>query len=160
MEPTEIPGDWDTLREREPGDPETVSPGAPESHDDQPPVMTLMAASWADLVGMLAVCTAALVAVMALGNRPALPVFGWAATLAVIWWLLSASALVLVRQGTPGMLMAGVHFKDTVDPPRIGWVVAAALAGALTLGLLGLLGSRRSILCMAASSELTAEDSD
>ncbi len=160
MEPAEIPGDWDTLTERERVDPDEVSPQTPDGDDEQPTVMTLMAASWADLVAMLAVCTAALVTVMVLGNRPALPAFGWAAVLALVWWSFSAGALVLVRQGTPGMLLAGTSFKDPVDPARVGWVVAAAFAGVLTLGLPGLLGSGSSILSLAASSELTADAVD
>lgn len=160
MEPDDIPGDWDTLTEREREDTDSAPPRAPDDDDEQPTVMTLMAASWADLVAMLAVCTAALVTVMVLGNRPALPAFGWAAALALVWWSFSAGALVLVRQGTPGMLMAGTSFKDPVDPARVGWVVAAALAGVLTLGLPGLLGSGSSILSLAASSELTADAVD
>lgn len=160
MEPADIPGDWDTLTERERVDSDEVPTQTPDGDDEQPTVMTLMAASWADLVAMLAVCTAALVTVMVLGNRPALPAFGWAAVLALVWWSFSAGALVLVRQGTPGMLLAGTSFKDPVDPSRVGWVVAAAFAGVLTLGLPGLLGSESSILSLAASSELTADAVD
>ena len=157
MDQSEIPGDWDTLAEREPGNLDSMSPPDPDYTNERPPVMTLMASSWADLVAILAVCTAALIAVMVLGNRPALPVFGWAAVLAVVWWSFAAAATVLVRQGTPGMLLAGLSFKDQVDPARIGLILTAALVGVLTLGLPGLLGGKRSILPLAAASELTTD---
>ena len=157
-EPSEIPRDWDTLTDREQGDSVETFEDNSGSEDQRPPIITLMASSWADLVGMLAVCTAALIAVMILGNRPAIPAFGWAAFLALVWWVFAAWALVLIRQGTPGMLMAGMSFKDPVDPARIGWVLAAALLGVVTIGLPGLLGSDNSILSAAASSELSLDD--
>ena len=157
-ERSDIPRDWDTLADREQQGPAEIVERVVESDNPQPPIITLMAAFWADLVGVLAVCTAALLAVMILGNRPAIPAFGWAAVLALVWWIFSASALVLVRQGTPGMLMAGMCFKDPVDPARIPWVLAAALFGVLTMGLPGLLGNNNSILRAAASADLILDD--
>jgi hypothetical protein len=111
-----------------------------------------MAASWADLVSMLAVCTAALAAILAIGERPALPAFSWAVALALVWWLFAATVLIIVRQATPGMLLAGVSFSDPVAPERVGWVLAAALVGVATLGLSGGIGGERPILCRAAAS--------
>ena len=69
---------WDALNER----PARVQPGPTpqqESNEDDPgpPLITLMATSWADLVGMLAVCTGALIAILILGERPTLPAFAW-----------------------------------------------------------------------------------
>ena len=54
----QIPGDWDALVDRSPAarSPAAVTTG-PDRHG--PPVLTLMASAWADLVGMLAVCTGA-----------------------------------------------------------------------------------------------------
>lgn len=156
MKPADIPDDWDALAER--GDAPPVEPGAPAAtHGAAPPPVTLMAASWADLVAMLAVCTGGLIAVMAVGQRPALPAFAWAAGLAVAWWVSAAAVLVVVRQGTPGMLLAGVRFVDAVPPRLVPRVLAAALLGALTLGAPGLLGSRLSPLAAAARSRLEGD---
>jgi hypothetical protein len=153
----EIPQNWDALTDRAPS-PE--DPGHPlpdrSDHGFGPPVLSLMAASWADLVSMLAVCTCALVAILALGEQPTTPAFGWAIALSAAWWVFAASVLVVVRQGTPGMLLAGVSFDRPVLPPRVVWVLAAALVGVLSLGLTGVLGSRRSILAVAAESEIVS----
>ena len=149
----QIPGDWDALVDRSPAarPPAAVTTG-PDRHG--PPVLTLMASAWADLVGMLAVCTGALVAILLLGERPALPAFSWAAALAVVWWIFAASILVVVRQATPGMLLAGVSFSDPVPPRRVGWVLAAALVGVANLGLSGVIGGFGSILRLAATSDV------
>jgi hypothetical protein len=149
----QIPGDWDALMDRSAGSDATDST-ALDTDSAAPPVLTLMAVSWADLVAVLAVCTATLLAILALGERPALPAFGWAAGLALAWWLFAAAVLTVVRQGTPGMLLAGVSFSDPVPPSRVGWVLAAALVGIGTLGLTGLLGFRGSILRAAARSDV------
>jgi hypothetical protein len=64
-----IPGDWDALVDR-------GADGGPPSHSAtepdplEPPMLTVMASAWADLVGILAVCTAALVAILVLGELP------------------------------------------------------------------------------------------
>jgi hypothetical protein len=148
-----MPGDWDTLMDRGVNDgsppPTAAGPDAPE-----PPALTVMAAAWADLVGILAVCTGALVAILLLGERPALSAFAWAAALGVAWWIFSAAVLVVVRQATPGMLLAGVSFSDPVRPNRVCWVLVAALLGVITAGLSGVVGGRRSILRRAAASEI------
>jgi len=156
-----IPNDWDALSDRGvEGQPEHNSPPIAENGEPGPPVITLMAISWADLVAMLAVCTAALMAILLLGERPALPAFAWSAGLALVWWLFAGSVLVVVRQGTPGMLLAGVSFEGSVAPRRVPGVLMAALFGVATLGLPGLLGDRRSLLRVAAVSDLVMEESD
>lgn len=157
----EIPNDWDALVDRRAElQTEGASPAPAEDAEPGPPVITLMAISWADLVAMLAVCTGALTAILLLGERPALPAFAWSAGLALAWWLFAASVLVVVRQGTPGMLMAGVNFDHTVAPRRVLGVLAAALFGVLTLGTTGFLGGHRSLLRVAAAADLVMEASD
>jgi len=148
-----IPGDWDALVDRSPGIGAQAS-GTTGSDPHGPPALTLMASAWADLVGMLAVCTSALIAILVLGERPALPAFAWAAALAVVWWTFAAAVLVVVRQGTPGMLLAGVSFSDPVPPRRVGWVLVAAVVGVATLGLSGVIGGFGSILRLAAGSDV------
>ena len=151
----DIPGDWDTLTDRS-GSTDGTGPASepPPDREFDPALITLMATSWADLVSMLAVCTCALVAILALGERPTFSAFAWAAVLSFLWWGFAAALLVVVRQGTPGMLLAGVSFDDAVAPDRVPWVLAAALLGVVTLGLTGVLGSRRSILALAAESNV------
>ena len=153
----DIPGDWDTLADRTgPRDETGLAPSPQPDRDYDPALVTLMAISWADLVSMLAVCTCALVAILALGERPTFSAFPWAAVFSALWWFFAAAVLVVVRQGTPGMLLAGVNFDATVSPDRVPWVLAAALVGVATLGLPGVLGSRRSILALAARSNVVS----
>jgi len=154
----DIPPDWDSLPDRE----ITVSAGEDVmSHEEpEPPALMLMAASWGDLVGMLAVCTGSLIAVMALGQRPALAAFGWAAVLALVWWSCAAAALVVIRQGTLGMLLAGVRFSEPVAPARVPRVLAAAALGVVTLGAPGLLGAHLSPLRAAAAVDIVADTGD
>lgn len=153
-----IPPDWDSLADR--SDEPLLTEEVSTFNDHEPPALTLMAASWADLVGMLAVCTGCLITLMVLGQRPALAAFSWAAALSLLWWICAAAVLVVVRQGTPGMLLAGVRFDDPVGTRRVLRVLAAALFGVVTLGLPGLLGSQHSPLRIAAASELVADTSD
>ena len=157
----DIPNDWDALVDRGAGGgPEPDLPPPSEMDDPQPPVITLMAVSWADLVAMLAVCTSTLVAILLLGERPTLPAFAWSAALALVWWIFAGSVLVVVRQGTPGMLLAGVCFNDHIAPRRVPGVLTAALFGVATLGLLGLLGNQGSVLRLAAAANLVMDDSE
>lgn len=146
-----MPGDWDALVDRS-TDVDPPRRSASDLDPQGPPPLTLMASAWADLVGMLAVCTAALVAILVLGERPALPAFAWAAALGFLWWAFAAAVLVVVRQATPGMLLAGVSFSEPVQPRRVGWVLVAAFVGVVTLGLSGIVGGRGSILHLAAAS--------
>jgi hypothetical protein len=113
-----------------------------------------MASAWADLVGILAVCTGALIAILVLGERPALPAFAWAAALGVVWWAFAAAALVVVRHATPGMLLAGMSFSGAVRPQRIFWVLVAALVGVATFGLSGIIGGRGTALRLAAATDV------
>lgn len=145
-----MPRDWDELMDRGAEIGPAQQPAGVEGPPD-PRTLTLMAAAWADLVGILAVCTGALVAILMLGERPALPAFAWAVVLGVLWWAFAAAILVVVRQGTPGMLLAGVSFAEPVEPRRVGWVVAAALVGVVTLGAIG---GNAPILRTAAGSEV------
>ncbi len=148
-----MPGDWDALVDR-PSGVSPVRPSLPGRDHRLPPVLTVMASAWADLVGMLAVCTGALIAILVLGERPALPAFVWAAALALVWWAFASAVLVVVRQATPGMLLAGMSFSDPVRPQRVVWVLAAALAGVATFGLSGIIGGRGSTLRLAAASDV------
>jgi hypothetical protein len=146
-----MPNDWDALVDRS-----AESASAQRSSADPnlhgPPLLTMLASAWADLVGILAVCTAALIAILILGERPAVGAFGWAAALGVVWWSFAAAVLVVVRQATPGMLLAGVSFSDPVPPKRVGWVLMAALIGVVTLGLSGVIGGRGAFLHLASAS--------
>jgi hypothetical protein len=148
-----MPGDWDALVDR----PSGAVPERPElpGHNHQlPPVLTVMASAWADLVGILAVCTGALIAILVLGERPALPAFAWAATLGVVWWAFAAAVLVVVRSATPGMLLAGMSFSGAVRPRRVVWVLVAALLGVGTFGLSGIVGGRGLALRLAAATDV------
>ena len=153
-DPTGVPGDWDALRDRLPESDRQPELPATDEGGSKPPPVALMAAAWADLVGILGVCTGALLALLAVGERPALAVFPWAAVLALVWWVFAAVALVVVRQGTPGMLLAGVVFEHQVAKSRVPWVLLAALLQVATLGLVGFLGARNSPLRVAAASPL------
>ena len=148
-----MPGDWDALVDR----PSEVGPARsslPSHNHHPPPALTVLASAWADLVGMLAVCTSALIAILVLGERPALPAFAWAAALGFVWWAFAASVLVVVRQATPGMLLAGMSFSEAVRPQRVVWVLAAALVGVATFGLSGIIGGRGSALRLAAATDV------
>ena len=73
--------------------------------------------------------------------------------------LAAAAALVVVRQVTPGMLLAGVRFREPVPASRLPHVLLAALLGVVTLGSIGALGARISPLAAAAASVLESDDS-
>ena len=144
----EFPANWDVLRDgdeapSEAGPPDNGSPTAP------PPILALLAASWGDAVAALAVCTTALASLAADGPAVDPAALPWAAALGVVWWF-AAAALVVVRQGTPGMLLAGIAFPERVSPARLAGVLAAALLHAALLGLPSLLGPRRSPVAVAA----------
>jgi hypothetical protein len=147
-----IPKDWDALSDREPDRVREPSDlGAPGPH---PPLLTSMASAWADLVVLLAVCTGALVGVLLMGERPTLAAFGWALVLALSWWVFAAAVLVVVRHGTPGMLLAGIRFDRAVSNDRVFWVMVAALVGVATLGLSAVAGGY-AVLRLAAGRGLT-----
>jgi hypothetical protein len=148
-----MPGDWDALVDRPSGAAPERSERPGHSHH-LPPALTVIASAWADLVGILAVCTGALIAILVLGERPALPVFAWAAMLGVVWWAFAAAVLVVVRGATPGMLLAGMSFSEAVRPRRVFWVLVAALVGVATLGLSGIIGGRGLALRLAAATDV------
>lgn len=160
-----FPNNWDVLHdstlEDEPLEDEPLEdPAATPDVSGSPPLINLLASSWADAVAVLGVCTAALVGLNAAGHGGLLIAFPWAVVLGVVWWAVAAAALVGIRQGTPGMLLAGVVFNDRVAPGRVAVVIAAAAVSALLLGLPGLLGPRRSPLAVAAASELGSAATD
>jgi hypothetical protein len=152
-EPPEVPPDWDQLHEQEaePGrEPSEVHPG----RTGRPPVIGLVGAAWGDLVCVLAVAAAALLALAVLGEpagRAALP---WAVALGVAWWAAAAAALVVVRQATPGMLLAGIAFDRPVPRHRVPWVVGAGLLVWASFGIAALAGARGSPLRLAAAVEV------
>ena len=149
-----IPNNWDVLHESPPD--ENQVDGAPPTDDPTgvPPTLNLLASSWADTVVSLGVCTATLFGLNAAGHHPSLPALPWAFALGVLWWLAAAAALILNRQATPGMLLAGIVFSDRVAPNRVAAVIGAAAVSALLLGLPNLLGPRHSPLAFAAASKL------
>jgi hypothetical protein len=151
-EPT-IPNDWDALADRNP----PAGDDLPESRFPTPPLLTMMAACWADLVVLLAVCAGALITILVMGERPSLAALWWAALLALLWWIVAAAALVIVRQGTPGMLLAGVRFRELVPQHRVWWVMVSALFGVATLGLSALVGDS-ALLRAAGQSSLQLLD--
>lgn len=151
-EPREIPTNWDILHPTALDEAEPDRVAADEDPDKAPPVINVLAASWADAVAALAVCTLALVGLNAAGHEGLLNALPWAATLGVVWWLVAAAVLVTIRQGTPGMLLAGFHFSDLVTPGRVITVVATAFVCAVLLGLPGFLP--RSPLAVAAARDL------
>ena len=150
----EFPRNWDVLNDSVRNG-EVLEDFAPRSEPERrPPTINLLASSWADAVVSLGVCTAALFGLNTIGYNGSLTAFPWALALGAAWWATAATILVVIRQGTPGMLLAGIVFGDRVAPWRLAMVIAAAAVCALLLGLPCLLGARRSPLALAAASEL------
>jgi hypothetical protein len=155
-----IPGDWDRIRDaaEEPGpeafEPEAFEPGL--EGDQQIPVSVLVGSALGDLVAVLGVCALALAVLALLGYRAQLAMLPWTVALAVAWWIAAAAATVLIRQATPGMLMAGVAFESTVSRARIPSVLLTALVLCCSLGIPALLGARHSPLRLAAGVDLVA----
>lgn len=169
-----IPSDWDRL-ERDTADhippsaevadasPGGVAPPPDPSHRTPEAVdtLTLLASGWAEAATVLAVCTGCLGSLLLVGGSPGLRLLPWAVAAAVGWWVFAASVLVTVRGGTPGMLLAGVTFVRPIRPSRVGWVVAAAGLGGLSLGVVNAVGGpRRSLAAIAAGSSITSRDLD
>ncbi len=149
--PPGVPDDWDRLEPATVPVPESDPVGTPNT-PAAPPLVALVAAAWGDLVTLLAVCAASLVAVVAFGYGTGLEALPWAAGVAVAWWTVAAAALLAVRRGTPGMLLAGVVFADRVTGRQLARTLATALALAVTAGLPSLAGRRRSLLGLAAGT--------
>ncbi len=153
-EQRQFPKNWDVLQDSD-LDGEIVDVPSPASDSaSPPPTINVLASSWADAVAVLGVCIAALVGLVALGHHGSLIALPWAAVLGVAWWTAAAAILVVIRQGTPGMLLAGIVFADRVAPRRLPVVIGAAAFSALLVGLPGLFGARRSPLAFAAASKL------
>jgi len=151
----DFPHNWDVLRgDAPPGAADSAEPVADEAPRVAPSTLILLAASWGDTVSALAVCTAALVGVAAGNHELGVAALPWAAAVGLAWWLATAAVVVVVRQGTPGMLLAGVVFADRVPPRRLASVLAAAIVHAVLLGLPGAFGARRSPLALAAGSAI------
>jgi hypothetical protein len=150
-----FPVNWDRLSEKEADDSALLSESqSPDVDMSGPPTINLVASSLADLVAILAFIVAELLAVRIGGYAIAWPALPWVVTLALAWWCVATSMLVVIRRGTPGMLLAGVIFKQQVRPSRLAAIIVAALALMCLLGLPALLGPERSLLRIASSSRL------
>jgi hypothetical protein len=150
-----IPGDWDRIRDpAEEYDPEVIEPEPEESR--QAPVSALVGSALGDLVAVLGVCALALVVLALLGYRTQLVMLPWIAALAVAWWIAAAATTVLIRQATPGMLMAGVAFDGRISRGRIPSVLLTALGMGCSFGVPALLGAKHSPLRFAAGVDLVA----
>jgi hypothetical protein len=151
------PEDWDRLADPPAG--ERPATALRSSHP-RPGAVLLLAAALGDLVALVSLCALALLALRVLGHRAPLPAFPWAAALAVLWWSAAATALIVVRRGTPGMLMAGLGFVLPVATRRVAAVLAVALLAACSLGLPALLGVAGPLLRAASGTQLSLQGSD
>jgi hypothetical protein len=145
---------WDQIREPAPDldmEPIEIDPARTPL---EPSRLSLVGGAWGDLVTMLGVCTATFIALAMLGYDPHSAAFLWALALGVVWWSTAAAVLLVVRQGTPGMLLTGTVFEDAVPRERVGWVMLAALALCGTLGVPAILGAHASPLRLAAGVDL------
>jgi hypothetical protein len=153
-----FPVNWDRLSET--ATDEELSSSSPDQsprdHSEGPPIINMVAATLADLVTILAFIVAELVAVRIASYKIGWPALPWVVILALAWWCVAALMLVVVRRGTPGMLMAGVVFKHQVAPGRLVMILLAALALICLLGLPALLGPGRSLLRIAGGSPLAS----
>jgi len=145
-----VPDGWDQLQQ-DPHDEKASSiPAADPQQPPTPSVLMLFGSAWGDLVTVLAVCTAGLTVLRLLGYGSGWRAVPWAVGVGVVWWVVSASVLLVIRNGTPGMLMAGVVFASRVPGERGIWTLLAALATWLTLGLPSLLGAGLAPIRIAA----------
>ena len=149
-----IPRDWDQLQKAA-DDVSQASAGVDEGADPiRPGPLALVAATWGDLVSVLAVATTVMAALAVVGYRPDVRALPWAAAAALVWWAAAAAALVTVRQATPGMLLARVAFADTVPARRVAFVLAVAAVLWITLGVLAATGIERHLLRWASGSDV------
>ena len=149
-----VPRNWDQIREPDPDLDREPRQALPADEIQRPPPLSMAGGAWGDLVVALAVCTTAFVALAVLGYGAELALFPWALALAILWWAAAAAVLLVIRQGTPGMLMAGVVFEDPVPRHRVAWVILAAIFVAGFLGAPALLGARLSPLRLAAGIDV------
>lgn len=159
--PPAVPDDWDQLDEPVAEEEAPLDP-APTGRDDRRSgsVIPSIASAWGDLAIMLGLCAATLIALKIAGHGAPFAAAPWAVAVAVLWWLLAAAILVTVRRGTPGMLMAGLTFSDTVAPARVPWVVLTALALAATLGIPSAVGGPGWVLRAAAGTPVAGAGRD
>jgi len=152
----EPPADWDRLREALPPDLAPPTP-PPAPGPAEPGRLLLVAGALGDLVCLVAVSASGLLVLRLLGHATAPSVLPWVGTLALVWWGLTGAALVMVRRGTPGMLIAGFGFALPVPHRRVAGVLLLALTLGATLGVTAPLVSRP-LLRWAGGSGLTLFD--
>lgn len=152
----DVPEAWDQIREPTPELEMEAVDVEPAPTTQRPSRLSLMGAAWGDLVTILCVCTGTFAALELLGYGAAWRAVPWALALGVAWWTTATVVLLVVRQGTPGMLLSGVVFEDSIPRDRVAWVVLTALVLCVTLGLPALLGSHAWPLRLAAGVEVAA----
>jgi hypothetical protein len=154
-EAPETPENWDLLHDstEELGEPEVPATNPVEANGT--PAMSVIAGSWGDLALILGLCAACLLALKIGGHGAPLAALPWALGLALAWWCAAAGVLVVVRQGTPGMLMAGLSFAQPVAHHRVPWVIVIAIVLCATLGIPAALSSRGWPLSMAAGTKVS-----
>ena len=143
--------EWDRLSEIETALPaELESPG-----DGGVSSSVIVAAGLADLVLVLALTTALVLAlsVQSLPFRPS--VLYWALPVAMLWWLMAVVICLRVLKASPGMVIAGLSFVSELQGSRLVLTLLTLLAGAALLGLpLSIGGARSSLLSRAAGLPL------
>lgn len=147
------PEDWDRLRDALPPDLAPRAP-TPTPGDAEPGCLLLLAGALGDLVSVVTVSASGLLVLRLLGHATQPSVLPWVGTLSLAWWTLTGAALMVVRRGTPGMLMAGFGFALPVPHRRVAGVLLLALTLAATLGLPAALGLSRPLFRWAGGSRL------
>jgi len=131
-----LPEEWDRLLDLdELEDPQRSVGPPPPAGSAEHPAFPLLTASCADLVAILLPCTLALVALRLDGLPVSLAAAPWALGLGALWWVFAAAILLRVRRGTPGMLAAGLVYREEPAGGRLWRSMVVALLAALTLGL-------------------------
>jgi hypothetical protein len=154
-----VPDGWDQLSEA--ADDELAEElYQPEDAADELPAIPLIAGSWGDLALILGVCVAALMALKVAGHGVPFAAAGWALAVAALWWMVAAGVLIMIRHGTPGMLLSGVQFAGPVPPRRIGGVVLVALILCATLGIPAAVGRPGWALRAAAGCDVVTTGHD
>jgi len=153
--PHEDPDNWDRLHDSTEELSEQLDPELSSVEADGTPAMSVIAGSWGDLALVLALCAACLLALKLGGHGAPLAALPWAVGLALLWWCAAAGVLVVVRQGTPGMLMAGLGFARPIAHHRVPWVLVTAIVLGATLGIPAALSNRGWPLSMAAGTAVS-----
>ncbi len=150
---------WDRLRDASTEIEEDPSSREVDEPTGTPSVVVLLGGAWGDLVTVLGVCTASLLTLAVLGYGAGWAAVPWAIAVGVVWWTVSAAVMLVVRNGTPGMMMAGIAFESQVARTRAPWTVIAALVTWCMLGLPSVLGAERSLLRLVAGVGLVDRSS-